>query len=820
MGKKKKEKNPYPRSFAGRLTWRIVLTLFVVMGITSYMIYELSSVAMSQEAELYCSERLNNRSLMIQQALSDVCVATFNLVPEIEKNLGKPDRLQGIMELMLKQNPSIRSCGISFVENYYPTKGRWFCPYAVRDSSQNITTCNKGSAQYDYLSHQWFLEAIKAEEGYWSKPFYGDTDSSEMLTAYLMPIHNQQDSTVAVLGVDLSLDKLYAKLLKGSLKIGLGLNSEDEKGQEGSKAKSDSSSISKYVYYFIIDKDGTYITHPDKNKVLQQSYVDDAKLTPDTLDDYIGRLMTTGKEGVVSTDKNDNDLLINGDAYYIFYTPIPQTNWSMGLTVRSLMVRMFGYILGGLLLFLIVVGLLVTFLVARFAVKRAVKPVKLLANSAKEVAQGHFDTPLPVVKRRDELCLLRDSFEQMQHSLTQYVDELKITTAQKSAIESELKIAHDIQMSMLPKIYPPFPERNDVDVYGMLTPAKGVGGDLFDFFIRDEKLFFCIGDVSGKGIPAALVMAVTRSLFRNIASYATRPNEIVSALNSALSDGNETIMFVTIFVGVLDLATGRLHYCNGGHESPLLVGRDVGTLPCDANLAAGVVNGFTFSMQEADIDSGTTIFLYTDGLNEAENAQHAQFGEQRIFDVANQMLDRGTHDPLSLIREMNEAVHHFVGGAEQSDDLTMLAIQYNKPQQTAKLQRSITLNNNLDEVPQLAAFVDEVCEEAGLDMSLTMSLNLAIEEAVVNVIDYAYPEGTPGKVCIEAVVDDQQLSFVISDWGVPFDPTTRGEVDTTLSVDERPIGGLGIHLVRQIMDSISYERTDEKNVLTLRKKLV
>jgi sigma-B regulation protein RsbU (phosphoserine phosphatase) len=264
----------------------------------------------------------------------------------------------------------------------------------------------------------------------------------------------------------------------------------------------------------------------------------------------------------------------------------------------------------------------------------------------------------------------------MQGSLTQYITELKETTAAKAAIESELQVAHDIQMSMLPKTFPPFPERSDIDISATLTPAKDVGGDLFDFFIRENKLFFCIGDVSGKGIPASLLMAVTRSLFRNISAHVFEPNLIAAALNDAIAENNEKNMFVTVFVGVLDLATGDLLYSNAGHNSPLLVGQGVGFLPCDANLPIGVMSGCNFSLQQTTLHQNTTIFLYTDGLNEAEDIRHAQFGEQRMFNIAEKLLSEGKNQTETLVEEMAAAVHDFVGDAEPSDDLTMLAVQY------------------------------------------------------------------------------------------------------------------------------------------------
>ena len=325
----------------------------------------------------------------------------------------------------------------------------------------------------------------------------------------------------------------------------------------------------------------------------------------------------------------------------------------------------------------ILLAVLLVWLVSWYGIRRATKPLKQLTTSANEVAKGNFDTVLPEVKHNDEVRLLRDSFANMQQSLTQYMEELKQTTASKAAIENELTIAHNIQMAMLPKIFPPYPNRNDIDIYGMLTPAKAVGGDLFDFYLHDNRLYFCIGDVSGKGVPASLVMAVTRSLFRNVSAHATEPHHIVRALNEAMSEGNESSMFVTLFVGVLELDKGLLHYCNAGHDAPLLISADGGReLTCDSNIPVGVMPGWEFSLQETTLQPHTTIFLYTDGLNEAENGSHEQFQMEGIAQVVKSLQTEEAVSSQMLITQMAQAVARFVGEAEQSDDLTMLAIGY------------------------------------------------------------------------------------------------------------------------------------------------
>jgi sigma-B regulation protein RsbU (phosphoserine phosphatase) len=355
---------------------------------------------------------------------------------------------------------------------------------------------------------------------------------------------------------------------------------------------------------------------------------------------------------------------------------VKYTDWTINIVIPQFFIDICGYSIAGIAIAFILIGMLVVYFFGRRSIKKDVQPLNQLAASADEVAKGNFDTHLPAIHSRDEIHQLRDSFENMQQSLTRYVNELRDTTAQKASMESELKIAHDIQMDMLPKTFPPYPERDDLDIYGTLTPAKAVGGDLFDFYIRDNHLFFCIGDVSGKGIPASLFMAVTRSLFRNISAHVAAPERISFTLNNALCENNETNMFVTLFIGVLDLATGHLRYCNAGHNAPLLVGSDVGDMPCQPNLPLGIMAEFQFEAQEVVLDPATTIFLFTDGLNEAENAHHEQFGDERIAEVANRLLAKGEHQPINITYEMYQAVHDFVDGAEQSDDLTMLAIQY------------------------------------------------------------------------------------------------------------------------------------------------
>ena len=376
----------------------------------------------------------------------------------------------------------------------------------------------------------------------------------------------------------------------------------------------------------------------------------------------------------------------------------------------------------------------------------------------------------------------------------------------KERMEGELQVASKIQMAMVPDPLRSFTERNDLDMAASLLPAKEVSGDLYDFFIRDEKLFFCIGDVSGKGVPASLVMAVTRTAFRAVSAREDRPSMIVRSINDGMVEMNEDNLFVTFFCGVLSLDTGHLCYCNAGHNPPMSLTDRIFFLPVLPNLPLGVVSGFPFVEQEMDMQYDDALFLYTDGVTEAENIRHELFGENRLEHALH-----GRKSATDHLKNIQQRVAAFVGEAPQSDDLTMLFLHY----LGRKKGHHLSMVNDLRQVPLLAGFVDRIREENNLDPGLADRINLALEEAVCNVIMYAYPEGTEGRVDLDAVLEGDQLRFTLSDRGKPFDPTAAPEADLTAPVEDRPIGGLGIHLVRSIMDTIRYQRREGKNVLTM-----
>ena len=385
--------------------------------------------------------------------------------------------------------------------------------------------------------------------------------------------------------------------------------------------------------------------------------------------------------------------------------------------------------------------------------------------------------------------------------------KLRKASEEQARISGELAVAQRIQREMLPTSFPSF-------VYGSLEPAREVGGDLFDFFIRDGKLFFCIGDVAGKGVPSAMLMSVVHSLFRMVSRTEESPSKILSMLNGELCRGNDSNMFVTFFVGCLDLYSGELYYASAGHDKPFIIADEVSMMPAQSNLPLGVFPDTRFEEQKCSLSPGTTLLLYTDGLTESKNVERKQFGRERVVEVLNAFVKSREQSPDRLVASLSKAAHKFAGKAPQSDDLTVLVVQFAPGE---LLHDQISLVNIIDEVDRLNSFVKAFFGQLQLDGKTAAGLRLALEETVVNVINYAYPAHEQGTVTILADSDRKELRFTVIDSGKPFDPTTVLEADTTLDAQERPIGGLGILLTRKLMDSISYTRRNGQNVLSLTK---
>lgn len=628
------------KSISKRLTLRIMMVVLAMMAVIAGVVYFTVSEYMDDEAEMRFQIVMMRAHREIQRRLSDVYVATNNNVHEIERDIDDPDKLYAHLERIVKENPWIVSCGLLFVPDYYPEKGKYFVPFATRDTADVVSVMRIDTVYHDYFEDDWYVARMESDSADWVDPYFEDPQlttyiAPRLLTTYAVPIHNREGRPVAVLCSDLSLEDLRNDMLQ---KVRQGKRNYEQNEKHPS-------------YNCIIDRNGRYVLHPDRDRMLK-----------DTLD---AKVTFKGKEGTVSA-------IVDGVPSWIFYRHLKYVEWTVMMVVPENLIQRHGRMLNTIILLVMLIGLAATYLFCRQQIRKVTSPLHRFARSAEEVAKGNFNAPLPDIRDDDEIRLLRDSFGNMQQSLSRYIDELKTTTAQKSAIESELSVARRIQMSMLKT---ETPHRPDLMIKATLTPAKAVGGDFYDFFVRDNCLYFCIGDVAGKGVPAALVMTTACGGFRLLSESESEPVRIVSRMNEMIIRNNSITIFVTFFAGVLNLETGHLRYCNAGHIPPLVNGE---VLPVNSNLPIGALSDWEYTTQEADLAPGSTLFLYTDGLNEAEDAQNHMFGKKRILEV----MQSAQQEPQTLIERMKQAVADFVGDTEQSDDLTMLIIHLpQKPNQ-------------------------------------------------------------------------------------------------------------------------------------------
>ena len=620
--------------------WVVMFAAFIFIAALSFLFYQ-SREAVRQEAISHATQILDKTSLRVEGILNRAEVATQMTEWLIQRHPDKADSMFVYSRGMLQNNPDFYTCSIAFEPYYFNQYGRYFSAYS-KHVGDSIRTLQGGSDYYQYFFMDWYLMPQLLDKPCWTEPYMdldAPTNTYEMVTSYCQAIKNKQGEFIGVINTSLSLNWLSHTI----------------------------SAVKPYPnsYSIMIGRGGTYFVHPDTTKITRHTIFTQTMETPDTAMTALGHAMQRGEEGMKRMTIDDKDC-------YVFYKPLGKTGCSMAIVCPE------SDIFGGFdrlrhtVMGIVFVGLLLMLYFFIKIITRELSPLHRLAKEAETIASGQFDTKLPDFQRNDEIGQLSHSFGNMQQSLVRYIDELKETTAQKASIESELNVASNIQMSMLPSV---FPDREGLDMYASMTPAKEVGGDLYGYLLKDEKLYFCVGDVSGKGVPASLFMAQVTRLFRTLANQMIQPADICTQMNEALSgEENQTCMFVTLFIGLVDLKTGHLSFCNAGHNPPVIGGGEhhgefLQMLP---NFPIGVMPGLEFQGEEIDCIKGRPLFIYTDGLNEAENREHDQFGDDHLIDIL-----RNTHFDTArqVVETLAAKVEEHRDGAEPNDDLTMMCLR-------------------------------------------------------------------------------------------------------------------------------------------------
>ena len=634
------------RSFSARLSlWVVSFAALVFLAAMAYF-FTVSRRYVREEAILRATQVVENSVLRLNNILEDVQLSADNLEWLVYRHLEEPEMMMEYSRITVQSNPVLSGCSISFEPNFF--EGQYYYSAYSGYIGGNLETEQEGDEDYQYFYLDWYLQPKLLNQPCWTEP-YSDWEQddaedrqTQRMVSYCKPL-TTPDGFIGSISLDISLKWLSDNL----------------------------SPVKPYPhsYSILVSRGGTFLVHPDPEKLFYQTIFTEGLIDPKPELDELGKSMLGLEAGY-------RQMEIDGIRSYVFFTPLKATGWSMAIVCPES--DIFGRFnrLRRIIIAIDILGLLLLFLSCFRVIRKAMQPLSDLARQAEDIASGHFDTVLPENTQPDELGTLSRSFADMQSSLVSYMDELTRTTANKVRIERELQIAQNIQMGMIPQVFPPFPERKDIDLYASMMPAREVGGDLYDYFIQGRRLYFCIGDVSGKGVPASLFMTVVLNLFRAAGKQGLLPAEIAHQINETLTDGNEQLMFVTMFIGAIDLQTGKLDFCNCGHNPPVILppdGKPV-FLSCKANTAIGVLSDAVFEGEYADGFKDTPLFLYTDGLNEAENPDHELFGSDRLLAV----LGEPFTDAETVVKRMQAAISDHVAGADASDDLTMLCLEIKK----------------------------------------------------------------------------------------------------------------------------------------------
>jgi len=632
----------------------IAFRLIVILGITTSIVFGV----------LFLCQYLFMRSFMEKEVEKDARTLVTAVAYQIESALAPvekvPDTISSVLALRtlteteliellkdtVRTNPSIFGTTVAFEPYAFQPDRRYFAPYVFRKDNDVALTWLDGMS-YRYASFDWYQIPRELGKAVWSEPYYDEGAGNIIMTTYSAPFFKSHSTSREIAGIvtaDISLDWLSEII--GKLKI------------------------LKTGHGALISKNGTIVAHRQRELIMHETIFSMAEAQGNTELREMGRRMTRGEQGLVSMHDQA------GRDFWVYFAPVPSNGWSLLLFFPkdelTADVRLLGTLTFGLGVFGVVLLCISIVLVSR----SITHPLRSMTKTAASIGKGNFDIELPHLRSRDEVAQLTDSFRAMQHALKHYTSQLRETTILKERIESELRIAHDIQMGILPKLFPPFPNRADIDVYAILEPAKEVGGDFYDFFFVDDHHFcFVVGDVADKGIPSSLFMAVTKTLLKATALEGVDPARILEKVNQELARDNERSMFVTVFCAILDTQTGEVIAANGGHPRPILLRKQEPPelLNAPPGLVVAALEETTYQLTRFVLRPGDVLFLYTDGVTEATSAQGELFSVSRLYTSLG-----GKHEASlsSFIDDVMEDVRFFAKDAPQFDDITMLALRY------------------------------------------------------------------------------------------------------------------------------------------------
>lgn len=638
---------PGRRSIARRLV--LVITLFgsAIFAATLGYNYWHSRAVLERELENNARNLALSLVNRVEVELAAVAKVTEGTARAVEVGGYTEAQLLSLLSSTLEGNPRIYGSAVAFEPDGFGPGTRLYAPYFYRDGGHiRFRRLEDSYRDVPYLYWDWYQIPRELGQLEWSEPFFDEGAGNVLMTTCSVPFYGEAGGKRRLLGIaasEISLDSLTE--LVSSVRI---LDTG---------------------YAALLSRNGVILAHPLEHTIMNDSFFSIAEARGDAALRELGRKMVRGESGFVQYRS------LAGVQSWMYYAPIRSTGWTLAVvfpeaellaTVNRMTLTMLAMGLTGIALLTAAVVSIATSIT---------RPLRSLAEATHAMSSGNFDAELPVIRTKDEVGDLAHDFRAMQASLKDYVANLTRTTAAKERIESELKVATDIQASLLPRVFPPFPEHSEFEIFASMDPAKEVGGDFYDFFFVDpDNLCFLIADVADKGVPAALYMMVAKTLLKSEGQRLAEPDRILTCVNRILSEDNERCMFASVFCAILDVRSGELRFANAGHNPPLLIGADgVRFLTVKPGFMLGPVPETVYAAERVTLRAGDTMFLYTDGVTEARSPADAAYGEGQLLDA---LAGVAQSDPAGMIHHVRREVLRHAAGAAQSDDVTMLAIRY------------------------------------------------------------------------------------------------------------------------------------------------
>lgn len=642
------------RRLAVRLALVTLLTTATIFFVSTGAVYFIVHGILLEQAQTQAHDRSQTTAARISGMQAEVAAIARTLVRTMEITPPDPHALFPKLEAIIGASDNIQGAAVSFEPYTVDPEQRYFSPFSYqRDGA--IERMWLGDENFDYFIRDWYQIPVLTGQGYWTDPFISAAAADRLIVTYAEPLRTRGGDSngnglLGILSMDIELSVLTQRV--------------------------DELRIFETGHAFLLSPSMRVIAHPLQDDWIMRETLfslADTEGQPELR--TLGRRMQREHEGFIPAPG-----LLTEEPAYLYFMRLPDLDWTLAMIIPER--ELFGDVLRVIHWFLLIgaVGFIVllggTILIAR----RITQPIKGLVRYAGEIARGNLDRPLPSIRTEDEIGQLAHSFDEMRLSLKDYINNLTATTAAKERIESELKIARNIQMSFLPRRLDLSGIATGIDLHANLLPARAVGGDLFDFFPMgsNKRLFFAVGDVSDKGVPAALFMAVTKTLVKGIAEQESDPGQLLARVNNELCVHNENTMFVTYVCGMLDLHTGELWLANAGHNPPVWLDRSgqCSWLPLPPGLVLGAMEDMEYTVTKYRMQPGDGILLYTDGVTEAFNGAGEAFGEDRLIALCKEQPER---EARPLVERVFAAVQSFAADAEQADDITVLALRYNAP---------------------------------------------------------------------------------------------------------------------------------------------